>query len=320
MNAFDKVFHPRLLRKLDFYGVRGSLHSWISSFLRGRTQVLLDGVASTSAPVQSGVPQWSVLGPLLFLLPINDLSEYISPGLTARLFADDCVLFRHIESEADACPLQQVLDRLQQRERDWLVEFHPKECQVLHITCKRKHILVSYTIHGHTLEEVSSAKYLGVTLQKNLSWNTHIDSTAKKANNTRAFLQRNLQQYPRKTKELCYKTLVRPIMEYASVVWDPFTEDNIRKLEMVKRRAARMVYSDYRRTSSVTPMLQQLQWTNLQERRAQAKVIMVYRIVYDLVDIPVSSQLPYSRKRKCRPSDSARFVLDVFNRTVNICF
>ena len=164
------------------------------------------------------------------------------------------------------------------------MEFHPQKCQVLHITSKRKSVLASYTIHGHTLEEVSSAKYLGVTLQNNLSWNFHVDTIAKKAKNTRAFLQRSLQQCPKKTKELCYTTLVHPIMEYASVVWDPFTEENIRKLEMVQRRA--LVYADYRLPSSVTLMLQQLQWSTLQERRAQAKVIIVYQIVYSLVDTP----------------------------------
>ena len=115
------------------------------------------------------------------------------------------------------------------------------------------------------LEEVSAAKYLGLTLQNNLSWNSHVDNIATKANNTRAFLQRNLQQCRKKTEELCYMTLIRPIMEYASVVWDPFTEDNIRKLEMVQRREVCMVYADYRLTSSVTSMLQQLQWSTLQE-------------------------------------------------------
>ena len=84
--------------------------------------------------------------------------------------------------------LQHDLDRLQQWEKDWLMEFHPQKCQVLHITSKRKPVLASYTIHGHTLEEISSAKYLGVTLQNNLSWNSHVDTIAKKANNTRAFL------------------------------------------------------------------------------------------------------------------------------------
>ena len=87
------------------------------------------------------------------------------------------------------------------------------------------------------------------------------------------------------TKELCYKAMVRPIMEYASVIWDPSTDTNIHKLEMVQRRAARMVFSDFKSTSSVTPMLRQLQWSTLQERRAQTQVVMMYRIVYHLVDI-----------------------------------
>ena len=96
----------------------------------------------------------------------------------------------------------------------------------------------------------------------------------------------------RKTKELCYRTLIRLILDYASVVWDSFTEENIQRLEMVQRRAARMVFSDYRLTSSISPMLQQLQWPTLQEQRAQAKICMMYRIVYNLVDIPASHLMP----------------------------
>ena len=151
--AFDSVPHHCLLHKLDFYGIRGSLHSWISSFLGNRSQqVLLDGVTSSSAPVQLGVPQGSVLGPLLFLLFINDLPEYISPKSTAKLFADDCILYRTIETESDARGLQLDLDRLQQWEKDWLMEFHPQKCQVLHITSQRKPIKFLYNIHSQTLE------------------------------------------------------------------------------------------------------------------------------------------------------------------------
>ena len=137
--AFGKVPHHLLLYKLELYGIRGSLHSWISSFLGNRSQqVLLDGVTSLSAPVQSGVPQGSALGPLLLLLFINDLPEYISSKSTARLFADDCILYRTIETESDARDLQLDLDRLQQWEKVLLMEFHSQKCQVLHITSKRK--------------------------------------------------------------------------------------------------------------------------------------------------------------------------------------
>jgi len=105
---------------------------------------------------------------------------------------------------------------------------------------------------GTFLKEADTAKYLGLNFQKSLSRNHHIDLIAKKANNATSFLQRNIHQCPRRTKELCYITLVRPLVEYSSIIWDPFTEANIWKLEMVQRRAARMVFSDYRRTSSVT--------------------------------------------------------------------
>ena len=279
--------HQRLLHKLTYYGIEGNTNQWVRAFLENRTQqVILDGTTSKSAPVLSGVPQGSVLGPLLFLLFINDLPDCISAGATARLFADDCVLYRTIKSEEDASLLQQDLNHLQQWETDWQMAFHPQKCQVVHVTNKKKIIKKPYIIHNHILEEVDSAKYLGVHIHKNLSWNHHINSITNKANSTRAFLQRNIYQCPRKTKELCYITLVRPIVECSSIIWDPLTSSNIRKLEMVQRRYARFVFGDYRTTSSVTEMVNQLQWTTLQERRAQAKAVMMFRIVNNFVDVP----------------------------------
>ena len=111
------------------------------------------------------------------------------------------------------------------------------------------------------------------------------------------FLRRNIHQCPRETKALCYQTLVRPLTEYASVIWDPYTTENISKLEMIQRRAARMVFSDYRTTSSVSVMINQLNWPTLQERRAQAKATMMYRIVYQLIDIPSTLLIPTISRR-----------------------
>jgi len=107
-----------------------------------------------------------------------------------------------------------------------------------------------------------------------------------------AFLQRNISPCPRQTKVLCYKALVRPLVEYACTVWDPHTQKNISKLEMLQRRYARFVFNDYQRTSSVNSMLQELQWPTLQERRAQYKVVMIYRCVNFLVDIPPAYVAP----------------------------
>ena len=182
--------------------------------------VLLEGESSETSPVQSGVPQGSVLGPLMFLIFINDLPEYVSAS-NVRLFADDCVLYRQIRNQEDANTLQNDLNGLQQWEADWQMEFHPQKCQLLRVTTKRNTIKANYTIHGHVLEEVDSAKYLGLSIHKTLSWNKHIDNIAKKANSTRAFLQRNIKNCPSETKALCYQTLVRPLMEYSSTIWDP---------------------------------------------------------------------------------------------------
>ena len=110
--------------------------------------------------------------------------------------------------------------------------------------------------------------------------------TTKKANNIRAFLQRNLSRCPRPVKEQAYKTYVRPILEYASTVWDPHTIELTNQLEMVKRRAARFVTADYRRRHSVTVLLNQLQWQTLLQRRTNSKVTMLYRIHHQLVAIP----------------------------------
>ena len=111
-----------------------------------------------------------------------------------------------------------------------------------------------------------------------LSWNDHVDATTKKANTSLSFLRRNLASLLTQTKAQCYKTLVRPILEYASPVWDPYTASNIDQLERVQRRAARFVVGDYKTTSSTSQMIRDLEWPSLQQRREDSKVVLMYRI------------------------------------------
>ena len=243
-----------------------------------------------------------MLGPLLFLLYIND------PPLLARsscrLFADDCVTYRRIKTADDTKILQEDLDRFQEWERLWLMSFHPDKCQLVRVTNKRKPVQGSYTIHGQVLEQVNSAKYLGVNISKTLSWNEHVHKISRKADNTRAFIQKNMRHCPREVKAACYTTLVRPTLEYASCTWSPHTAANITKLEQVQRRSARFVMGDYSWHNSVTPMLQTLGWESLEARRSKAQVTMLYRIVNNHIDIPSSGYITplvtTSRGHSCR--------------------
>ncbi|XP_071476159.1 uncharacterized protein [Diadema antillarum] len=232
--SFDKVSHRLLLHKMQHYGIRGHTLRWVEEFLSGRSQqVLVDGKISSRANVKSGVPQGSVLGSLLFLIFINDLPDCIKTSKT-RLFADDCVLYKRISSKDDATPLQGNLDSLQKWERTWCMQFHPAKCQVIRVTKKRKPFSFPYHIHETLLEEVSSARYLGLHVDNKLSFNSHVDITSKKANSIRAFLQRNFNHCCKKIEEMTYKTYVRPIVEYAAASWDPHTRRNINRIEQMQ--------------------------------------------------------------------------------------
>ena len=165
--------------------------TWIQDFLSDRTQnVVLEGNSSSTNPVASGVPQGTVLEPLLFLVCINDMPGYARSQTS--LFADDCLVYRKVSSTSDSTQLQEDLDNLIKWEQQWQMQFNPDKCEVLTITKKRKPLHHDYTIHGHILQHVDSTKYLGLNISKNLSWKTHIDAITKKANNTLAFLRRNI--------------------------------------------------------------------------------------------------------------------------------
>ena len=174
------------------------------------------------------------------------------------------------------------------------MNFNLGKCEQIRITNKRKIIQTTYKIHGQVFKETTKAKYLGVTIDKTLSWNSHIDMVTQRANQTISFLQRNLSSCPKDIKEASYKTLVRPQLEYAATVWDPSTKAGINKVKAVQRSAARFCHNDYRLTSSVTSMIQNLGCEELQHRRGQCKTIMMYRIVNDLIDIPAENYLTHS--------------------------
>ena len=307
--AFDKVGHQRLVEKLRWYGIDGEANSWIRDFLTNRTQsVVIDGVSSSSVPVVSGVPQGSVLGPCLFLFYINDIAENLTS--TTRLFADDTMIYMAVKGEGDAKLLQQDLDTLSRWEDTWMMEFHPEKCEVINITRKRNINHHPYTLHGHQLKHVDQTKYLGVTITGDFRWNKHIDNISAKANNTLNFLRRNINVRDHSIKEKAYKALVRPILEYSSSVWDPHSDVLSARLEKIQRCAARFTLNNYRRTSSVGAMMQQLSWQTLAERRRASRLAMLYKMNNNLVAVDITKYLS-SKNHTCptRTENSQAFCI-----------
>ena len=204
--AFNTVAHKRLLRKLESYGIDGNLYGWIQSFLEGRTQrVVVDGETSGS-----------VLGPLLFLIFINDLAEHTTS--TVRLFADDCVMYKSVKSVRDCQELQGLI-QLQAWQERWQLRFNPKKCNVMRAThATRKKIEYPYTLGDTPLTDTSSTSYLEVELSSDLRWNKQVKKTVSKGNQTLGVLKRNLRHCPRSIKDMAYKTILRPKLEYAFAV------------------------------------------------------------------------------------------------------
>ena len=173
-------------------------------------------------------------------------------------------------------------------ERKWKMEFHPKKCQVIRITNKTKPIESNYQLHNQVLENTDKAKYLGVTIDSKLTWKDQQKTMCQKANNTLAFLKRNTDKCPMHVKDKCYKALVKPVLEYGACVWDPHYKNQIERIEKVQKRAARFVTKNYNMTHGNTEKnMNKLKWKNLEEHRAKTKVITFYKALKGDVTLPV---------------------------------
>ena len=181
--AFDSVPHQRRLKKLKHYGISNNIYNWIETWLTRRPQcVVLSGISSHPVPVQSGVPQGTVLGPSMFLLYINDISKNIH--LQLCLFADGCLLYRVINTEQDTLQLQQDLDLLSNWAETWQLKFNINKCTILRFTRSTSPLTFNYQLNNQALSTADQHLYLGVLLDKKVSWSPHISHTASKATRT----------------------------------------------------------------------------------------------------------------------------------------
>ena len=276
--AFDTVPHERLLVKLKSYGIEGEILHWIEAFLSERTQVVqVNGEKSFVAKVLSGIPQGSVLGPLLFVIYINDLPENLQSQ--TLMFADDTKVFRQIVSENDSKLLQDDIDNLVAWTEKWLLSFNTDKCHVLTLG-KVENITHThqYKISDHVLEHVFDEKDLGVTFDSDLNFETHIASKVNKANSIAGLIRRTFSFLDGPHFKRLYVSFVRPHLEYAQSVWAPHLKRHIDMLENVQIRATKLI--DGFSQLTYTERLKILNLPTLAYRRARGDMIEVYKHIY----------------------------------------
>lgn len=276
--AFDSVPHDLLFIKLSKLNLDHNVLSWLRSFLINRHQfVSVNNTDSNPSSVNLGVPQGSVLGPLLFLIYINDLPMNINSSVS--LFADVCVIHRQITNNDDVQILQSDIDSISDWCALWKMKLNIKKCKSMRIS-RVNTTPPEYSLNNVGLEVVFSYKYLGVIVSSNLSWKPHIDYVVSNANRSLGYIRRNFKYSPSSLKLVLYKTLVRPKLEYAASVWHPGIASLTDELEAVQNRSCRFILSSYHRTSSVTTMKATLSLPLLEHRRQISRLCLFHKIYH----------------------------------------
>jgi ribonucleases P/MRP protein subunit RPP40 len=274
--AFDKVPRKRLIQKVIAHGLHPELVKWIDAWLTGRKQrVVVNGKKSTWQEVLSGVPQGSVLGPILFLIYINDLDGAARLANIVKKFADDTKLGKEVRAEKDREELQQALDELCEWANTWGMSFNVSKCRVMHTGHNNPRY--QYTMNGEVLKETEEETDIGVTVTANMKYSAQCRKAARTAQTVLAQVSRAFHFRDRNVFIRLYTTYVRPHLEFSVPAWSPGTQADIECLERVQQRAVGMVSGLKGRTYE--EKLLELNMVSLQERRHQLDMVQVYKIV-----------------------------------------
>ena len=279
--AFDKVPHCQLLSALANVGVSGSLLNWFRSYLSNRSQrVVLDGYTSEVHPVTSGVPQGSILGPLLFSIYVNSLTKItLCQDFTMIMYADDIVLYKPITSSCDVGALQSDINKVAEWINNAGLCLNANKSKVVVFSRKNMRPAVVVAVDSTIIPNVDSICFLGVTVSSDLKWYTHITSVCAKARQQLGIIHRTFNQANSPTLLHLYRVLVLPTLDYCSSVWDPRTSLLVNKLESVQRLAARFITNRWFTPHSSTHPIHSLGLCPLKERRWRQKTMICARIL-----------------------------------------
>ena len=295
--AFDRVWHDGLIHKLECIGVRGNLLIWLKDYLHNRQQrVVIGGKHSSWGTIHAGVPQGSVLGPLLFLVFINDITTEVNCNI--RLFADDTTIFITVDDPIEAAEvLNSNLESISLWAKKWLITFSPPKTECLTVTRKRNPNHPPIYFDGSAVSEVQHHKHLGVTLSNDLKWETHINDIVSKAGKRADILSRLMYKVDRKTLEIMYKSFIRPIIEYGDVLLSNISDGQAYKIECVQKRCARVVSGGIRGTSGHV-LYEELGWESLCDRREKHRIYMLYKILHGNTPNYLKAILPESVSKR----------------------
>ena len=290
--AFDKVWHKGLLAKLNHAGISGNLHGWFSNYLSNRRQrVVLPGASSNWSFTNAGVPQGSILGPLLFLIFINDI--VVDIGSSICLFADDTSLYIIVNDPTEsASKLQSDINAITTWADTWRVTFNPsKTISVLFSRKQPQPIHPQLTMYGDIISEKDFHKHLGLFLSGDGSWHLHINYITEKAW-ARINVMRKLKlQLNKNALEKIYFAFVRPILEYADVIWNNCSSQEKQELDKIQNEAARIV-SGTTKLVSISDLYLILKWESLSERRLKHQLCLFYKMNHNLTPAYLSDLVP----------------------------
>ena len=291
--AFDKVWHRGLLYKLKQCGIGGRLLDWFTNYLQNRQQrVVINGQSSEWATITAGIPQGSVLGPLLFLLFIDDITHVVE-HCNIRLFADDTCLFIEVDNRLDVTnKINSDLENINTWAKNWLVTFSARKTKSLIISNKKDlHLHPKISLDGNDIDEVSSYVYLGLRFSNNLKWSHHIDDISVKAKKRLNLMVPLKYKLDRKSLEVMYNSFVLPSMEYGNVIWGGTFDTEILKLERIHVDGMRLVTGATAR-SNIANLYYDTCWYSIPERCRMASLIMMYKVKYNLCPEYLHELLP----------------------------
>jgi hypothetical protein len=291
--AFDRVWHKGLLYKLKQAGIHGALLSWFESYLLNRRQrVVVAGKSSNTKHTSAGVPQGSILGPLMFLLYISDLSSNLESRTS--LFADDTTIIKHIDTNPHLtiASLNADLDRLQRWADLWKITFNPLKTVFIRVSNKlNKPPLNPLYLNRVVIREVDHYPNLGLIYSNKMDWKFHLENIARKVALRMAYLKRLQFNLPRSALTRIYLTMIRPIIEYGDIIYDNINISQTQTLEKIQRRAALICTGAYRHTEHRL-LLDELGWDTLAERRKQHRLIAYFKIINGQAPAHLIASLP----------------------------